>query len=363
MKLHASRSGYILVMALMIISLIVLITGVMNDTGGSYVPYMAAMEQRQKARLLARGGIAFAQSQLGKVVVAEQDKKNMQQKASKPTEEQEAVALLKDLLPVLNRWQRVDFKFEKDGIDGYIQFLITCEEGKLNINELFDFKTKKFKDDKKGDQSVKALLSTLLAPVEKRMKTPELVATLETFLAKRGYPLNDITELLTQKGCAGFKHAQFLSPEKLVTTDADKTPPFMLTDLFTTHTNTINIEPWLLSDSVRRLCGMQPIDTEAKDVKNNEAIAEILKKFKIKSDWNKDWDERLKPLYGVQLGQVSKGFVQFFAKTFEPRIFSVIVSATVGENTQRLYAILERIKKSQDTKTLYEIYIRTFYWI
>jgi hypothetical protein len=364
MKIPHTKSGYILVMALMIISLIVLITSIMNDTGGSYVPYMAAMEQRQKARLLARGGIAFAQSQLGRIVTAEQDKKGTQKKPTNPTDEQLAVTLLKDILPVLNHWQHIDFTFEKDGIDGSIEFLIACEQGKLNINELFDFKEKKFKDDKKGDQSVKTILTTLLTPVEKRMKISELVTALETMLGKRGYPLNDITELLTQKNFAGFKYAQFLSHTTHQASDAEKTPPFILTDLFTTHTNTMLLEPWLFSDSVRRLYGMQPLNSKAAIKKDTQdALAETLKKFKIKSDWNKDWDERLKPLYGVQLSQLSKGSVQFFTKTFEPCIFSVIVSATVGENTQRLYAILERIKKSQDTKTLYDIHIRTFYWI
>jgi hypothetical protein len=338
----------------------------MNDTGGSYIPYMSAMEQRQKARLLARSGIAFAQSQLGKTVIAaEKDTKDdAQKKATKPTAEQEATALPKDVLPILNRWQHVNLTFEKDGIDGSIQFLITCEQGKLNINELFDFKTKKFKDDKKGDQSVKAILTVLLSPVEKRMKASELVTTLEAILAKREYPLNDITELLTHKNFAGFKHVQFLSTNSHQSSNTDKTPPFALTDLFTTHSNTMTLEPWLLSDSVRRLCNIQPLNTTSLVTKDmQETVLEILKKFKIKSDWNKDWDERLKPLYDIQLSQLPKGVIQFFTKTFEPRIFSVIVSATVGENTQRLYAILERIKKSQDTKTLYEIHVRTFYWI
>ena len=326
-------------------------------------PHMSAMEHRQKARLLARGGIAFAQSQLGKIVAVEQDKKDPQKKTSKPTEQQEAVALLKDILPVINRWQHVDFKFEKDGIDGSIQFFIACEDGKLNINELFDFKAKKFKNDKKGEQSVKAILSKLLGPVEKRMKTPELIATLEAVLAKRGYPLNDVTELLTHKNFTEFKHTQFMVPAKNSNDHADKIPAFILTDLFTTHTQNMAVEPWLFSSSVKRLCGMSVVDDLVKTTKDNDGIVEMLKKFKLKSNWSSDWDEQLKQLYGVAVNQLPKGFTELFTKTFEPRIFSVIVSATVGENTQRLYAILERIKKSQDTKTLYEIYIRSFYWI
>lgn len=367
---RSPKSGYILVMALMIIALVVLITGSMTDLGDSYVPYMSAMEQRQKARLLAFGGIACAQSQLGRIVEPEQPKKGEQsqqpqQKQQKPTAEQEATTLLKDLLPILNTWQTVVLTTEREGIDGTIQFYIACEDGKLNLNELFDFKTKKFKDDKKGDQSVKALLTTLLNPVEKRMKANEFVGTLETILAKRGYPLNDVTELFTNAGCAGFKHAQFASPTPQKKESGDKTPSFALTDLFTTYSNHMTVEPWLFSDAVRRIYGLQQQEQpSAKDKKpDKDALAEMLKKFKVQADWTKDWDERLKPLYGVQFNQLPKGTAQFFAKTFDPRIFSVIVYATIGDSTQRLYAILERIKKSQDTKTLYDIYIRAFYWI
>lgn len=366
MKTHTTQAGYILVMALMIIALVVLITGVMTDVGDSYVPYMSAMEQRQQARLLAVGGIACAQSQLGRIVEPEAKKNEPGEKKApekKPTPELEATTLLKDLLPILNSWQTVELKYERDGLDGMIQFLIACEDGKLNINELFDFKAKKFKDEKKGDQSVKALLTLLLSSVEKRMKTPELVATLETILAKRGYPLNDVTELLTNAGCAGFKHFQFIAPPSkgtIKSADTEKTQPFALTDLFTTHTNHMTIEPWLLSDAARRSYAI-PSATTAADKK--EVLGELLKKFKLQADWTKDWDERLKPWYNVQFNQLPKGTTQFFAKTFEPRIFSVIVQATVGDSTQRLYAILERIKKSQDTKTLYDVAIRTFYWI
>jgi hypothetical protein len=278
-------------------------------------------------------------------------------------------------LPILNTWQTIPLTIEKEGIEGTIQYRIACEDGKLNINELFDFKTKKFKDDKKGDLSIKTILTTLLAPVEKRMKSQEMAAALEGILSKRGYPLNDVTELLTNTNFAGFKHAQFPSPEPYNKKAAESTPPFILTDIFTTHTTHMTIEPWLLSDALKRMYTIPETDSQKKESKKDassyakasadrqEKITELLKKFKITADWSKDWDERLQPLYGIPFKQLPKNSGVLFTKSFEPRIFSVMVSATVGDSTQRLYAILERIKKSQDTKTQYDIYIRTFYWI
>jgi hypothetical protein len=199
------------------------------------------------------------------------------------------------------------------------------------------------------------------------MKAPEMATALEGILSKRGYPLNDVTELLTNTSFAGFKHAQFPSTEQYNKKSAESTPPFILTDIFTTHTTHMAVEPWLLSDALKRAYTIPETTDKSTDKgskkDSQEKITELLKKFKITADWSKDWDERLQPLYGIPFKQLPKNSGVLFTKSFEPRIFSVMVSATVGDSTQRLYAILERIKKSQDTKTQYDIYIRTFYWI
>jgi hypothetical protein len=355
-------------MSLMIITLVILMTGIMTDRGGSFMPYMAAMNQRQKARNLAYGGIALAQSQLGRIVTGEQDKKSESKKPTKPTAEQEDIELLKVILPILNQWQTVVLTMERDGIDGKIELCICSEDGKININEWFDFKEKKFKDEKKGEHSFKALLTTLLAPVEKRMQAKELVPALEQFLAKRGYQLNDVTELLTIKAFEPFRNAQWYTPT--TTQKEEAGPVYALADIFTTHTQHKDIEPWLFSSALCGMYGINRIHTiqgtpgaTQKGTAETERISELLKQFKQKADWKSDWDNRLKNIYTVQFAQLPKYASEVLSNTFQARIFSVIVAATVGDVTQRLYVILERIKKSQDTKTVYDVIVRAFYWI
>ena len=359
-----SRDGYILVMALMMISLALLMTSIMFDRGGSFVPYMKAVADRQKAKMVALGGLAVVQGQLARDVTVEQkEQPGPKQKAQKPNPDQEAQHLLKTIMPSLNRWQSFELREDLDGVDATLQVCLMSEEGKLNLNAVFDFEKKKFHGEGKGADDWKKKLEPFFERIEKATKTTELFKALEQFLKKRSYPLNDVTELLSIKAFEPFKRAIYYEPP---TQKAQKTKKqrqhYALTDLFTLHSDTPTIEPWLLSDSMLGVLGInraQPRDTK----KRVETVAEWLKTFKIKAAWQKDWNVRLKNVYGIDFKSLPKGSVSLFGDTFEPRYFSALVNSTVGDATQRLFAILERIKKSQDTKTVYDVKIRKYYWL
>lgn len=92
-------------------------------------------------------------------------------------------------------------------------------------------------------------------------------------------------------------------------------------------------------------------------------MAELIKNSKVKADWQRDWDTMLKPWYGIEAQSLAKEIFALFGTSFAPRYFSVLVSSTTGDATQNLYAILERIEKSQDTKTVYDVKIKKFYWV
>ena len=47
-------------------------------------------------------------------------------------------------MPTLNRWQTFELTEEIDGLDGEIKLCITCEDGKLDLNQWYDFNKKKF---------------------------------------------------------------------------------------------------------------------------------------------------------------------------------------------------------------------------
>ena len=95
------------------------------------------------------------------------------------------------MLPIINRWQEFKLVKKTDGIDGVIRVCIMSENGKVNLNQIFDFKTKKFKGQgqvaRDYAKSFKIIAERLKSFVEIDLYQPNL-----SFLTKRGYPLNDI---------------------------------------------------------------------------------------------------------------------------------------------------------------------------
>lgn len=379
--------GYIMVMALLMISLAVMMTSVMFDRSSTYVPYMKAVIDRQKASAMALGGLALVQAQLSQAVVAEQKEGDQPgQKPKPPTPDQKMQHLLKIILPTLNRWQHFEMTEEQDGIDGTLSVCLMSEEGKINLNKVFDFEKKQFVGEPKavdtvepstppqaprtqsrqparGEQDWKKNLMIVFDRLEKETKTKELFKSLEEFLKKRDYPLNDITELLAIKNFAFFKNALYYEPPHLkMKKNKEEQRPYALTDLFTLHSDTPTIEPWLLSDSMLGVLGIPR--AQAQDGKKRmDSVIEWIKNSKVQSNWQQDWDKMLSQVYGVEVKALAKDILALFGTMFKAHYFSVIVSCTIGDATQRLLAILERIEKSQDTKTVYDVKIKKFYWV
>lgn len=280
--------GFIMVLTLLVIALATMMTSVMFDRSGSYVPYMKAVIDRQKAAMLALGGLAIVQEQLSRSVVVEQkeEQQSAQQeqkqtpKDQKVTAEQKMQHLFKIIMPTLNRWQHFELTEEHDGVDGTLSVCLMSEEGKINLNKIFDFEKKQFVGEIKTEQEPntpaqkpaatpskqdwKKNLAFLFNRIEKETKATELLLSLEAFLKKRDYPLNDITELLAIKNFAPFKHAVYYEPPREHDKKNKKNKqPYALADLFTLYSDAPTIEPWLLSDSMIGVLGVpraQPQD-------------------------------------------------------------------------------------------------------
>lgn len=71
----------------------------------------------------------------------------------------------------------------------------------------------------------------------------------------------------------------------------------------------------------------------------------------------------LQPMYGKELRTLPKNIDSMLSTTFDPHFFSVRVHGKVGEVTQRLYAILERVKRSQGKEIVYDVFVRKLYWL
>ncbi|CAN5167470.1 hypothetical protein BH09DEP1_BH09DEP1_1960 [soil metagenome] len=349
MNKNMHQPGYILAITLAFISMLMFLGAYVANKGLVFGAYSKVMINREKAMQLAQGGIQLALSQIaGEPIKKDQAKKEPAKdtSAGKPAEPQasEGKQILKQLLPVLNKVQNFTLKQSIEGVSGTITLLIGSEEGKININALYDFDKHKFVGEGNPQNDMKKVAQEIFAAIKERTGA-DLFAEFEKFLKDRKYPINDVTELLAIKGFEAFKNEVFEDPG---TAKADKKPKIYLADLFTVSTNKPQIEPWLLSDSVLALLNLKRDKEKSGD--------DLLKNYKDRSDWKNDWAKALKPLYNIDYTALPKGFAALLNPTFAPRMFSVLSIGTVSGVSVRLLAIVERAKS--DTEGAAKMIIR-----
>lgn len=373
MTIKHQRKGYIIVMTMLIIALAVAIVTYIYKRGTVYNPLAQLIAHKEKARMLTMSGLQIALAKLGAPLEKKKDEKNKQesppQDATKDTPgqkkgaagEQDISLLYQTLLPRLNRWQRFVLKEEIDGVDAEIRIAISCEEGKINLNQIYDFDKKQFRKtaDKKVDWE--AIFKELCTVLEKQMNGKELFDAFKKFLNGRTQPFNDVTELLLIKEFEFFKDTIFYDPPAVGTkTDKSVVRPLYLTDLFTLYTNQHEIDPWLFSDSVCCLFGLPR--AQSSDFEDRVKIMEpVLKNIKSTYTWKSDWKPSLEPIYQKELQSLPKGIESVLQATTKPTIFSVTISATYGRVTQRLYVIVERTKKKDAQVAGYDVEVRKVY--
>jgi hypothetical protein len=298
--------------------------------------------EEEKAKRLALGGVQVAMSQL--FTGTEQS-------------DESQMKLLARIVPLINRWQRFSLEQEQDGIDGQLELCIMCEQGKLNINHVYDFSKKKFIDEDKPNGGVKKFTEQFFKAL-KEYTGKDLFPAFEKLLKSRGYPFNDVTELFQSPEFSPLKNAIFYDPP---TAGTQGKRPVYLTDLFTVDSSSIKMQPWLLSDSVCALLGLARAgDGEIK--KRAEEIQGMIKTVKVAADWKIDWDNFLKPLYGKDFTSLPKNIDSVFDSQFAPLTFSVLSYGKVGKIMQRMLVIVEKhsVKKGSSASPFI---IRKMYWI
>lgn len=357
-----NKSGYILALTLALIALFMVIATYIANKGLVFSSFSRTMVDREKARQLALGGIQLAMSQLATVEKKPQAAAQPSVKADdkKPAQEPEGKQLLKILLPQLGRVQKFNLKPASDGISGTVGFMITSEEGKINLNRLYDFEKHKYsgqtsapatpeKKDAQEDTSMRKALQALFAQI-KEQTGADLFAEFEKFMRERKYPINDVTELLAIPGFELFKNNIFFDPAA-----QEKKMPLYLADIFTVNSSKQSIEPWLISHSLQQLLKFP------RNEQKNSGVDEILKTFKDKNDWKNDWNKSLKNWYGIEFGALPSAIIPLLNPVFDPKMFSVVAFGTVGAVTVRLLALLEREKTGKDGQI--EVKIRQMYVI
>ncbi len=382
------QSGYIMVLTLTLISLASLILAIIFQKSTIFSPFAKLSVDRQHARTLAQSGIGIAISQLAQKKEPPKEKTEDENTKKNKKDESDTKKLFTELLPVLNQWQEFRLTQEADQIDGVIKICIMSEEGKININEIFDFENKKIKgapkkeskeiktsekDKKAKDKAEKGRtqkkeidwhkpLEIIFKALEQKTGQKDLLKQIEQFLQKQEKPINDVTQLLEIKSFLFFKDHRYYQPPSQKQQDKEKERPLFLTDLFTTHSKNGAINPWLLSDSLRSVLGEpRALIGDAKE--RVQQTKEWLAEFKDRVSWQNDWKQQAGKMLKKISPEMQKILFPVFAESLDPTVFSVLASATINDVTQQLFVILERTKGSQNDKTLYDINIRRFYWV
>jgi hypothetical protein len=324
------KSGSIIVYTLMILAIIIFLMQQLVRSSFVHANFMRTMIDRENAEILALSGVSIAMAQL---TIDEKDAESTEKKkAGTEAKKSPEQVLLERLLPHLNRWH--DFKLTEkvDGIDGLIRVCISCEDGKININQAFNFEKMEFKPEYEW---VKKL--TLFG----RLAVGELATRLTDFFKQRKRKVDDISELLAVPGLESF--ALFYTPPALPAKGKRDEPntEHALSDVFTTWTTDEKVNLLWLSDSLSGIFGLRrPLARDA------EARKEIFDQFIKAFDKNKvrDWDANWKsvePLYGPKPKMFAE-IKNIFSKDFGPKIFSVVSCGKVGRVEQRVLAVMRQ---------------------
>ena len=129
---HA-RSGSALLIILCFLGIIGALTQQLVKTSFLTIRLLDQEIKRTKAQLLAQNGLTLAIAQLTQQL---ETKKNAVDSNPK-------VEALEKILAILNRWQLFPLTKELDGMQGSIKVYISCEDGKIPLQNLIDPATKK----------------------------------------------------------------------------------------------------------------------------------------------------------------------------------------------------------------------------
>jgi len=337
-----------MIFTLLIVGAAMMIVTYVGHRGSFYLPFSYMITAREKAKMLALGGVQVAIAQLALVEKPKEKQKEQTENKQSASDESE---FLQRILPTLNRWQDFDLKENVDGVDGQIKVCLMCEEGKINVNDIIDFNKGVFKG------AWKEIMQELCRSIEKMTKASDLFPAFEKIIKDVKFPFNDATELITHKEFAQFKDTLFYQPPT-----QKKQDTLYLTDIFTVWSSSEKLEPWLFSDSINGILGLPRVEVD--DIKQRkEQSAAWVKNFKAQTNWQQDWKSILMPVYGKELRTLPKHIDSMLNAQFDPCFFSVLVHGKVGDVTQRVYAILERNKRVQGDTVAYDVAIKKLYWL
>lgn len=329
------RSGYVLVLTIMIIAVSTLLVSSLIYRSFAYRRLSKIFSDREQAQLCALNGI-----QVGMGMI---------------TPEKKDDDIRVTLLLALNKWNTFILTEDHDGMDGKIEIFITSEQGKFALNSLYNFKQKKFAQE--GSRDGKKIIDLISQNRERAMGENNFAVEFEQCLKERNAPFDDVTQLLLCPAYRVFAQTLFVQPGQEPLQKEEKMHTIFLTDLFSTVSAKLELQPLFITDSVAQICGLKAATQREQGVEKQ--VIEKLKKGTSYADRAAEWDDLFAPLYGKRYADILPVITALFAQKFEANAFSVVSYGTIGSVTQGVCAVIEKDATSKDV--LYRIV--KMYWL
>jgi type II secretory pathway pseudopilin PulG len=333
--MKTKQPGFVLVMALFVIALGSIFVTSLLQRAVSYDRLHRVLLKQQQARMLALNGIEIARAQLSNPLTLEKEKNPVDQ----------------NIVPFLyvDQVQTFSLTTDKEGLNGEIKLFITSEEGKINLNKLYNFEEKKYLVDK--DNDAQKNIALLNEPIHKNFGIENFDQILNQLLQKK--PLEDVTQLINKT----FKGTLFKD------LDAVEKGQVALTDLFTLASPNNQLQPLYLSNSLSNILQLE------KQELSKEKRLEIVKKMgalKGQIQWQQQWKELLAPLYKKEYTGIPDVIKKSLASKIETTAFLVISYGKVdgGHSTQvvqKVCAYLEKVNIPETKTILYTV--KRLYWL
>lgn len=333
------RQGTVTIVVLMMLSVVSLLTQYMLQQARGYYSFNRFAIARLQAEQLARAGLAIAGAQL---TLHRYELQNISS-GQKADQESSEKSLLHAIRGALNQAQVVRLDAVRDGIEGTITWCICCEQGKFNINQAFDFTQKTFREPYR---SIFGRLSFRLAGGG--ISAPGLVLEKITeFLAARGRPLEDISELMEVPELQGV--LLDYEPPYESKKGGKSAAKVALRDLFTVWTETLALEPWLLSSTTAKVLGLRQTafdDVHTRASLVSAAVGQFLPS--LGRDWQESWPKVMQPLYEAPL-PYPQMVSTLFEQQFAPFVFTVLSWGEVQGVSAKLLAVI-RLAPQESSK-------------
>lgn len=322
-----NQPGYILFLLFSILSVCSVLISLYFSRVVIYRQLIQQSIKQQRADQLA-----FSQTALAQALLIPQQKreavKEQQPKAATPTQPEQKI--LAALFPYFNKEKSHELTIAADGIQATITMSIQSEQGKLNLNSLYDFEKKKFMYEGQANDR-KKFCTWLFTRIATLTGKPPLMGAFEEHLKNRSVDFNDVTELLSIK-----EFAQQFADQLFFNTDSTSNNKLFLTDLFTVCTEQETITPWLFSRSWCILLSLQP-----KQKLSDEEIQKMFSTFKIDTTWETDWNSSLQLFYQKEYKDLPQEIKSILTTRYEANIFSLLLKAKISETTSTIFTIVK----------------------